>query len=158
MSASIIARGGFEGVRLRLAELLAKHAAVGVIGARGQQRYDDGDMLTVVEAAISNEYGDANVPPRPFMSLAAHDAAASKLDGAARKQLRLLVRGETSSSAVLSALGNVAAAKIRARIDTSQQWAEPNAPRTVRKKGHARPLQETGALRESIAVEVRDGK
>lgn len=96
----------------------------------------------VAEVAIRNEFGDDNVPARPFMSQTVlnHDAEITKLVG---KAVQL-----DSATAILSLIGDGVAQLMRDEIDSGD--FAPNSPVTIARKGSDKPLIDTGTMRESV--------
>jgi len=114
------------------------------------------EQIPIVKYAYWNEYG-IGVPERPFMR-SAFDVGLPLISKKAIEVGRAIavprVLTSTAVKAKLTSLGVFMEKMIIGRIGTAIEWAEPLAPYTVRKKGHPRPLVETGALVSAIASKV----
>lgn len=93
----------------------------------------------VIEPAIA---ADGN---RQVISKELKDSAKANLEGEPVKAISFLRRaGQAGSNASKAWF-----------VDPRNHWA-PNRPSTIRRKGSARPLIDTGALRSSITYVVRE--
>ncbi len=135
-----------------LKELASYEIAVGVQGAEAAESYDD-TGATVAEVAIWNEFGTEKIPERPFMRQTAE------------KHNNWSEETADAWNSVINRLNPGLAAQLigqKARGDIQEEIANgeftPNAPRTIAKKGSARPLIDTGRMRQSITFKVRKGK
>jgi hypothetical protein len=111
----------------------------------------------LVEIGRALEYGTATIPPRPFLrtALKRHRRRWSNgLDAV----VPFAGRGDTARLVrVLRRVGVAMVGDTQATIRKGP-WA-PNAPATIRQKGSAMPLIDTGQLVQSIrAVVKRHGK
>lgn len=121
----------------------------------GDGAYEDG--ATIVEVAAYNELGSSDgesPPPRPFMqqSFENHE---DELQKACDDVNNTLAKGGTAQQA-LNRLGVFAKGLVQEEI-VSGGFA-PNAESTIKKKGSAQPLIDTGLMRESVNYVVRKGK
>ena len=116
----------------------------------GQGTYEDGADL--VEVAAFNELGSSSTPARPFMkqSFENNEAALQKVCEDANK---VLANGGTAQQA-LSRVGVVAKGLVQDEIANGN--FAPNAERTIEMKGSARPLIDTGFMRESVGFVIRN--
>lgn len=95
-------------------------------------------------------------PPRPII-----EPAIEKNRKAIADKLQLAVRSALNGDEIgarqgLEKAGMFAAGKVKKFFtDPDNSWA-PNAESTIKAKGSARPLIDTGALRQSITYVVRD--
>lgn len=110
-------------------------------------KYKDGTPVALV-AAI-HEFGapGAGIPARPFMRPTVaekREAWMRNLEAGATEVLR----GNMSASAVLEAVAMRAAGDISKAI--SRVTSPPLSPITIKRKGSAKPLVETGLLRQSV--------
>lgn len=64
-----------------------------------------------------------------------------------------LITGHISAATVFGQMGNVLEGDVKAKITDGP--FTPNAPATIRQKGSARPLIDTGRMRQSIRYVVR---
>lgn len=136
----------------------AKFARIGIavneaarlrVGFLENARYPDGKPVAMI-AAIHN-YGAprANIPPRPFF------------DNMIKRRSKewpaaiagLLRANDYSARRALALAGDAIAGQLRQQIiDTN---APPLKPATVRRKGFAKPLVDTGHMLQSVDYEVR---
>ena len=139
-------RGG-DKFRRRLAGLASQSSgSLKVrVGIFESAKYEDGTPVAAV--AFWNEYGTANIPPRPFFrnTVAAHKdewphqaAAILRQNGDVRQTLALM--GEGIKGQIAESIQNL--------------HEPPNAPATIRKKGFDKPLIDTGTLWRSIGSEM----
>nr|DAI17696.1 MAG TPA: virion morphogenesis protein [Caudoviricetes sp.] len=135
-----------------LKELASYEIAVGVQGAEAAENYDDSGA-TVAEVAVWNEFGTSKIPQRPFMQQTAerHDNWGDET----AKTWNAVIDGENPKIGA-----NLIGEKVKGDIQEEIANGEftPNAPRTIAKKKSARPLIDTGRMRQSITYKVRTGK
>lgn len=140
----------------RLREIALAHglkARVGVLERDADLLYKNG--ATVADVARWTEHGTVKQPARPYMRRARAEAQA-KLRKITRANAEALATGKKTA---VEALGEVAAAladHVVDQIDRADQWAEPLADSTIKKKGHDKPLSDTHLLRETQSWEVRN--
>lgn len=116
--------------------------------------YDSGGskpQLSNVDIAIINEYGTPTIPARPFIGTSGDHFKDAWLKLMTRT-LGLVVDEKISVDEALEIVGQRAAADMRHVLLTAS-W-EPNAPRTIEKKGSSRPLVDTRQLVNSISHSV----
>lgn len=128
------------------------------IGFQGQTAlvlYDRGEV-NVATVALFNEFGTQNMPARPFMRRSVAENLRELQDELATHFGAVAELRETAIEA-MDAVGRFMAEKMVEAIDTAPTWAAPLAPSTIKRKGHADPLVETGLMRKSITWAVRTG-
>jgi len=105
----------------------------------------------MAERAIKNEYGEGNIPPRPFM-----DITFNKYQDKWMAMLeKLLPKNDYNLDKSFRILGEVIRADIKRTIEQGDLYI-PNAPSTVAAKGGRNtPLIDTGEMRDSIEYDVR---
>ena len=153
---------GYDALRARLQKTVTVH--VGIQGKdagkshSGADRDSSGRFVageTVVEVASQHEFG-LGVPRRSFIRdwFDQHEA---ELSDDLRKLGRAVLEGRASERQAAELFGLMAVGGIQERIAAGIPPA--NAERTIREKGSATPLIDTGQLRSSIThrVEVRRG-
>ena len=105
----------------------------------------------MAERAIKNEYGDGNIPPRPFMDITFNkyqDKWMAILE-------KLLPKNDYNLDKSFRILGEVIRADIKQTIEQGNLYI-PNAPSTVAAKGGRNtPLIDTSEMRDSIEYDVR---
>lgn len=152
VSASVTVRDlGWRRVKTRMREMDGRSVKVGILAKDAGKTYDDG--TTVVDVATFNEYGTTTSPKRPFLR---HTADTSKraVASATTRAVSALVAGRGNVTQSLDTLGQWYAKRIQTMIRRSKSWAAPNAPATIKRKGHSTPLIETRLLLASISHEV----
>lgn len=117
----------------------------------GESSYDDGTDLVAV--AAYNEYGTSDTPARPFMkqSFENHE---QELRAACENAFKGVSSGGSAETA-LKQLGVFAKGLIQEEIASGS--FEPNKPSTIKKKGSARPLIDTGLMRQSVNYTIKKG-
>jgi hypothetical protein len=128
---------------------LEVRVVVGVTEGAGD--YPDG--ATVAEVAQWNHDGTSWIPARPFLSrpLSADDPEVQKM----MARISAAIFAGKPADPILNAAGQWAVNRCRRAIDARAY--EPNAERTVQRKGSDLPLVDTGVLRSAITYEVRRG-
>ena len=114
--------------------------------------YPDGTDLTMVAAV--NEFGslDGRIPERSYLRSTLVEKANKFRAFWRRKNAKEILLGETTPTAVLNILGQIAQAEVQKKIVALAE--PPNAESTVERKGSSNPLVDTGLLRQSIRYEV----
>lgn len=92
-----------------------------------------------------------NIPARPWLE----PGVASGTDEIL-KTIQDGVEQGKDMDAILETVGVVAAGAVR--VYMTELKSPPNAPSTIRKKGSANPLIDTGAMRQSVTHQVQSGK
>ncbi len=128
-----------------LKRLNKKSVKAGVFSDAGKE--DNG--TPIVDVAIYNEYGTRFIPSRPFVRIATEKNKKMWLDGA-EQVVDNVIDGQKAN---FSNLGKQMVENIREVIG-DKGLLVPNAPSTIRRKGHDLPLIETGKLKKSIRFEV----
>lgn len=124
--------------------------AVGVLEKDAEETYPNG--MTIIEVAAIQEYGTATIPARPFMSDTAIEYEKKAAD-VMQEQLEKVIAGSISATEAADEVGLWFRGRINAHINNGS-WEE-NAPSTIRRKGHDKPLIDTKQLYNSIDHEVR---
>lgn len=131
-----------------------RNVKVGVIKGKADQ--DN------INKAIWNEFGTKGgasgggwggpIPERPFLRNAIKNNEHSyKI--AIGKGAAAILRGETSTEAVLDKLGQKAMQDVRKEISSLKD--PPNSPVTIARKGSSKPLIDTGEMRNAVSYEVK---
>lgn len=128
---------------------------VGIFEDIGAKGYADNEAVTTLMVAQWQEFGtlDGRVPERSFIR-AYVDENESRIREMQRRMLESVISGKRTEAAALELLGLKLVGEIQARI--SAGIAPPNAEATVKRKGSATPLIDTGQLRGSITHRVGD--
>ena len=136
---------GFKNRVRNLQKLNNKSVKAGVLEGSGNE--DNGTSL--VDVAFYNEYGTSRIPARPFVRIASEKNQQTWANEA-EKVVDKIVAGYDAN---FSILGNTMKENIQAVIG-DKNLLVPNAPSTIRRKGHDKPLIDTGKLKASINFEV----
>ena len=115
----------------------------------GEGAYEDGTDL--IDVASYNEFGGSDRPARPFMkqSFENHER---ELHQAGQMVNDALAAG-SSVEAALDRIGVIARGIIQEEIRDGS--FAPNAPSTIRQKGSAQPLIDTGQMRQSVNYAIK---
>lgn len=138
---------GYRRVIASLADLSGAGVLVGIPEREGAELTPEG--ATVAEYATYNEYGTANghVPERSFLRSTV-DEKRRQYVGAFAKAIGRVLDGRSAVRHELGLIGARAAGDVRHKIRTLRE--PPNAASTIRQKGSANPLIDTGTLRQAI--------
>jgi hypothetical protein len=156
---------GLDTLFLAVAKASAMSATAGIHRPEADQKYENG--ATIGEVAIYQEFGTIHIPARSFVrrtffedqkriSKAAVKAFAKATGTISRRKLT----DSQAQGLIDKALGEVAKEAADAmveKIDTARNWAKPNAPRTIAKKGFDLPLIDTGQMRRAVTWRVERG-
>lgn len=145
-------RGGdkFAAEVTRLMEKLAKGNQVVRCGFFPEAQYPDGTSVAMV-AAIQNYGAPArNIPPRPFFT--------NMVRRGESEWPRVLVSAIKARNydiqLALADLGHEMEGELRQSIQ--QTNSPPLRPATIKRKGHSKPLVDTGTMLNSIVSKVQD--
>lgn len=140
---------------MRLHEQDKYEIAVGFpVGAKGVgvPAYPGG--ASIIDVAIWNEFGTSGgISPRPFMK-----NATPELQSNFKKRLKEaqphINAGDYDVRTAYEAISVESEGIIRSSIDAGGY--APNAPETIKRKGSAKPLIDTGAMRGHATSKVRN--
>lgn len=123
------------------------------IGVQENQQYEDGTPVAYV-AAI-HEYGapEVGIPPRPFLRTTVAEKR-KEWTGQMRDGVEAVMLGAVSVDQALEMIGMGAAGDVKKTISTVS--SPPLKQATIARKGHAKPLVETGLLLQSITSKVEE--
>jgi hypothetical protein len=108
----------------------------------------------MVDIATYNEYGTRHIPSRPFVRIAADDNKKAWLD-TVNKEVGAIIDGNGSKSQLGKQVGERMKKDIQDVIGDKSRL-KPNAPATVKKKGHDKPLIDTGHMKKIVNYRVED--
>ena len=111
-----------------------------------QDGASDEEGTTYAEIAAYNELGTSTIPARPFMKQSFENHQ-DELQEACERVNDTLAEGGSTDSA-LTELGVFVKGLIQEEIVTGD--FAPNSPSTIRRKGSATPLIDTGRMRQSV--------
>lgn len=133
--------------------VFAEEGARAYAGKAGEER-PKGAAVTVLDVALWNHYGTANIPARPFLSLY-FDTQTARVQERAATLFRSVVAGKRTRLEALDLLGQVFVGDIQRAMTVGYFGSYPgNADSTIARKGSATPLVDTGQLRSSITYRV----
>ena len=123
------------------------------IGVQENQQYEDGTPVAYV-AAI-HEYGapKVGIPPRPFLRTTL-DQKRKEWTDQMRDGVAAVMHRAVSVEQALEMIGMGAAGDVKKTISTVS--SPPLKQATIARKGHAKPLVETGLLLQSITSKVEE--
>lgn len=144
-----------KNLTMRLKEQDKMEIAVGFpVGAEGigQPHYPTG--ASIIDVAIWNEFGTSGgIPPRPFMK-----NAGPQLQENFKRQMQAaqprINSGDLDVATAYNAIALESEGIIRTSIDTGGY--APNHTQTIKRKGSATPLIDTGAMRAAATSKVRN--
>lgn len=143
--ATISGGAKLEAALRKISEAVTRPATLRV-GFLSDASYPNGTNVAMI-AAIQN-FGGGNIPPRPFFS----NMVAAKSPEWPKAIGDLLVANDYDVEKTLNITGQAIAGQLRQSvIDTN---SPPLAPSTIRRKGHAKVLVDTGHLLQSIDHEI----
>ena len=112
---------------------------------------------SIAEYAAYNEFGTQSNPARPFMSTA-HDENAQKIQDDFLVQSRRIVDGSVTARAALTVIGQRHAQRIQ-RVISGRDILPRLSERTIKaKRGSTKTLIDTGAMVNSVQIEIRKGR
>lgn len=136
---------GFAEIVRNVRELDGKTVKAGILKDAGREP----NGTSLVDVAIYNEFGTSRIPSRPFLRIATDRNKTTWQNESERIVDKVLAKHNPN----FSILGRRMVENIRDVIGNKSLLA-PNAPATIRKKGHDKPLIDKGKLKSSVAYEV----
>jgi hypothetical protein len=109
------------------------------VGFYPNSKYDDG--LPVAQVAFWNEYGTSKIPERPFFRHA--NSMASKTMISFFKNINISKSKSVINKNEINTIGSMWSNTIQESIEGKNITYTPNAPYTIQKKGHDKPLIDT---------------
>ena len=116
---------------------------------QGEAQEDDG--TDICDIAAWNELGTANIPSRPFLRKSV-DENEQAINDFLKDEMAMLKNG-TSAEQILKEIGIFQKGLIQEKIRNGDYV--PNAVSTIRKKGSAQPLIDTGRMRQSVNYVIK---
>lgn len=138
---------GFNRIMRDLQKLDGMEVVAGMLKDSG--RAENG--ASYVDIATWNEYGTRRIPSRPFIRISAdtNKAAWVKM---AQQCVNNVIDGDSPRDAA-QVVGHRMVEDIRKVFGDKSKLA-PNAPSTIKKKGHDKPLIDTGKLKATVNYRV----
>lgn len=143
-------KGGekFERAMARLAANLTKPGTLRV-GFLENATYPDGKSVAMIGAIQNYGAPGAGIPPRPFFS----NMVASKKGGWPRALATNLRANDYDAQKALALMGEGIAGQLRQSIKDTN--SPPLATSTIARKGHDKPLVESGIMLGSVDYDVK---
>lgn len=142
--------GAGPGFERALADIARNLSAAGKVrvGFLESATYPDGTPVAMVAAIQDFGAPAAGIPPRPFF----RNMVAKKSREWPEAIRQLLVANGYDVEKTLTMVGEAIAGQLRQSIvDTNEP---PLAPSTIARKGHSKPLVDTGHMLQSVDYEV----
>ena len=140
---------GYKAIIRGLKELDGKEVSAGILKNAGKSKKG----VPVVDYAIYNEFGTRHIPSRPFVRIASDENRKAWGDMAV-SEAGNIVDGHGSASQVLEKLGKRMQQDIRKVIGDKAKLLPPLAKATVRRKGHDKPLIDTGLMKSKVDYRI----
>lgn len=136
----------------QLQNLSAKQVRVGLKrGKKGKRHNGTSSQTDLVDIALYNELGTSTIPSRPFLAQTVQMHEEEIKEMAATEISQTLI-GKKDSQQAFNAIGEDVRQKVQNRINEGQ--FVPNAPSTIKHKGHDHPLIDTGTMRDNISYTI----
>lgn len=120
---------------------------VAQIGFPSGINYEDGTSVAYVAAIQEFGAPAVNIPARPFIQPTVREKKDTWVK-ILEKQIPKVALGKMSAFDALDLVGITAAADIQTKI--SSIYSPPNSPATIKAKGSAKPLIDTGLMLASV--------
>jgi len=104
-----------------------------------------------------HKWGGTGMPARSFIRSTIEDKGA-QIAACQEREIAKVIEGKATPVQALSRIGSFVVGLIRAKLEGAAGWAAPLQPATVEAKGHAKPLEETSLLSQSLSWRVMLGK
>jgi hypothetical protein len=138
----------------QIKELDGRGTSVGFQGTSSEEEYEDNDV-TVLEVAVTHEFGTEDIPARPFLRETI-SREAKKIEERIAKELKQVAMGKQGWRKAYNRIGAFAASKIKNTIRRSKSWAEPLQQKTIDRKGSSTPLIDSSQLLQSVSWALVD--
>jgi len=112
---------------------------------------EDGRSVDIAEIAAFNEFGTSTSPSRPFLRQTVDDNKEKINEACTRAAKQLANNGNAEQG--LKVLGAYGVKLVQEKIRHGN--FKPNAPSTIKMKGSAQPLIDTGQMRQSVHYVIR---
>lgn len=137
------------GVGKIVAALQGLDGLEGKVGWFESAHYPDGTPVAYV--ATIHEFGIGRIPARPFMRPAVADHGREWID-LLGQGAKAAINGGPSPAEVLEAVTLAAAGNVAEKIQAVT--SPPLSPVTIKRKGHDKPLVDTGQMVQSVTGKV----
>lgn len=138
---------GFNRIMRGLQKLDGMEVVAGILKDSGKAE----NGASYVDIATWNEYGTRRIPSRPFIRISA-DTNRQTWTKIAQQCVNGVIDGDSPRDAA-QVVGHRMVEDIRKVFGDKSKLA-PNAPSTIKKKGHDKPLIDTGKLKATVNYRV----
>lgn len=138
---------GFNRIMRDLQKLDGMEVVAGMLRDSGKAE----NGASYVDIATWNEYGTRRIPSRPFIRISA-DTNRQTWTKMAQQCVNGVIDGDSPRDAA-QVIGHRMVEDIRKVFGDKSKLA-PNAPSTIKKKGHDKPLIDTGKLKATVNYRV----
>lgn len=114
---------------------------------------ETGEEVDMAQIAMFNELGTSTSPPRPFLRMTV-DENQPKINAMCEQQAKNIAKGGTAEQS-LKELGAFGVSLVQEKIGNGTFTA--NKPSTIKAKGSAKPLIDTGQMRQSVHYVIKKG-
>ncbi len=144
-----------KAIEAKLKEISESQILIGIPKEAMQTK--DGKTFYLADIARVNNFGSKsrNIPARPF-GTTLMPRFGKKIADFYKKEIATVLKGKRKLKAALNRIGFVAAGYMKQNLSTGK-W-KPNAPITIKMKGSAKPLIDTGQMRQAITWVIRKKK
>ncbi len=139
---------GFNRIVTNIRQLDGRTVNAGILRDAGTGK----NGVPIVEYATYNEYGTSRIPSRPFVRIASDENRDAWL-GIAGKGVGRIIDGTGNVDGCCDAVGQRMRDDIKKVIGDKSKLA-PNALSTIRRKGHDKPLIDTGLMKSKVNYRV----
>lgn len=138
---------GFNAIIRELKQLDRKEVNAGILKDAG-----DNEGVPLVNIAMWNEYGTRRIPSRPFVRIAS-DENKSKWGDVAAEGVGQIIERRIKWRKCCGMVGERMRDDIKKVIGDKTKLA-PNALSTIRRKGHDKPLIDTGLMKSKVDFRI----
>lgn len=124
---------------------------VGILKEHGKKGHKKGKGVTVLQVAVSNEYGTGKIPARSFVR-STYDENKRKWTEVTKRIKDQILLGKITALKGLKKIGVIIEEDIRKKIRTGD--FAPNTAATIARKKSSKPLIDTGQLLQTIKSKV----
>lgn len=145
---TVVVDRGWVRIKHDMLGMNGRGVKVGILANAGQNQ-----GTAIVDYAVFNEFGTERIPARPFMRKTVDDNMQTAMTYAAQLVSQAIGSRRISADVILDRIGLWYQARIRETIRNAYQWAAPNAPATIARKGSDKPLIDTGMMHGAVNYE-----
>lgn len=139
---------GFKAIVGELKKLDGKTVSAGILKDAGKSKKG----VPIVDYAIYNEFGTSRIPSRPFVRIAS-DENKDAWHAEAEAGIDRIIARQGNVNDCCKKVGERMRDDIKKVIGDKSKLA-PNAPSTIKRKGHDKPLIYTGLMKSKVNYRV----